>query len=474
MPRWIPGFLILPLTIWSSAAMLASADWPTHRGNPQRTGSAGDQPGPKKPKVLWVHRSREHYIASPIVSSKRLYVPGLGAFNTAALRGFALEPAADKQLVFSKTAPYLKLPVVSSPAVAEGKLIFGDGMHQTDGGVLHCLDVDTGLPLWQLSIPGKLVHLEGSPTIADGKVYMGGGNAGVFCVEFNRVTLEGKELGLAEVQAVMEKRWKELRLKYEEEKKKDPDFAIPPSEDLLPKPAPIRIWRQGQDKWHVDASVAVVGNRVLVASAYLDEERAGDRALLCLRAKDGTVLWNTPLRLNPWAGPTVAGNLVLVGCGSIRFDPKQVDKAKGEVVAVDLESGTIKWQKELAGGIVAPIAVKDQLAVFTATDGKVRAWEVATGAEKWTYEAKAPMFAGPALAGGAVYTADLKGVVHALTLADGKAVWTLDLGAEPAVKAPGMVYGSPVIHGGRLYLATCNLEGDHARKPTVVVCIGDQ
>jgi outer membrane protein assembly factor BamB len=42
------------------------------------------------------------------------------------------------------------------------------------------------------------------------------------------------------------------------------------------------------------------------------------------------------------------------------------------------------------------------------------------------------------------------------------------------VKAPGMIYGGPVLHGGRLFVATCNLDGPNAGKPTVVVCIGDK
>jgi hypothetical protein len=51
--------------------------------------------------------------------------------------------------------------------------------------------------------------------------------------------------------------------------------------------------------------------------------------------------------------------------------------------------------------------------------------------------------------------------------------WKLDLAADP-VKAPGMVYGGPVVHGGRLFVATCNLEGPFARQPTAVVCIGEK
>jgi outer membrane protein assembly factor BamB len=456
------------------AAWDVHAEWPTHRGNPQRTGAADDRPGPKAPKVLWVHRTQEQFVAAPVPGDKALYVSGLGTFNTAAFHALALDPRpAGKQVLWTKRGPYLKLPVVSAPAVAEGRLVFGDGMHQTDGAVLHCLRADTGLPLWQLPLAGKLVHLEGAPTITGGKVYMGGGNAGVLCVDLNRVTLAGKELPLAEVQAILDQRWKELVQKYEAEKKKD-EFAVPPTEDQLPRPSPRRVWQQGQDRWHVDASVAVVGERVLAASAYLDEEKVGERTLYCLQASDGMVLWKVPLTHNPWAGPTVTDNLVIVGCSNIRFDPKAIPGAKGEVVAVDLTSGAVKWRKPVPGGVVSPVAVRDGVAYFTATDGKVRAWDVRTGAEKWVYDAKAPFFAGPAVAPNAVYVADLRGVVHALNPADGKALWTLDLATDAAVKAPGMVYGSPALHAGRLYLATCNLEGDRARQPTAVICIGEK
>jgi outer membrane protein assembly factor BamB len=118
--------------------------------------------------------------------------------------------------------------------------------------------------------------------------------------------------------------------------------------------------------------------------------------------------------------------------------------------------------------------VKAGLALFTATDGKVHAWDVFTGQEKWAYDARAPFFAGPAVARNMVYAADLKGVVHALSLADGKREWTLDLGADPATKIGGMVYGSPVVQGGRLYLATCNLGDTRGRTANVVVCVGDR
>jgi outer membrane protein assembly factor BamB len=333
--------------------------------------------------------------------------------------------------------------------------------------------MDKGLPLWQLPVPGRLVPLEGSPTISGRHVYVGGGAAGVLCVDLDRVTLDGKEQDLARVQKIVDEKWKELLAKYEADKKKDPCFAVPPSDDQLPKPAPVKFWQQGADKWHVDAPVAVASNRVLVASAFLDKENLGDRALFCLDAASGTQQWRAPLKLNPWGGPSVANNLVVVGGSTIGYDPKVLTGAKGSVTALDLATGTEKWNKEVPGGVVSCVALAGNLAIACATDGKVRAFDLATGERRWIYDGKVPFFAAPAVAGEFVYAGDLKGVLHAVQLTDGKAQWTLDLGKEPRVMAPGMIYAGPVVQGGRLYVATCNLEGPLANKPTAVVCVGD-
>jgi outer membrane protein assembly factor BamB len=453
------------------------AVWATHRGNAQRTG-ADDKPGPRKPNILWVHKSPDHFIAPLVPGTRDVFASSVGAFNTPNLHAFALDPAGEKQARWTKSAPLLKQPIAGAPALLGGQvemLLVGDGFHTDEGSSLRCVRAADGFPLWQLPVAGKLVHFESTPTITGEKgkrkLYVGGGNAGVLCVAPEQVTLDGKEHDLTSVQTALEKHWKDLLAKYELEKKQDPQFALPPNEAMLPRPTPKRIWQEGQDRWHIDAPVAVVEDRVLAASAHLDDEKTGECALLCLKGDDGSVLWKTPLKLNPWAGPTV-GPYVLVGCSSIRLDPKAVAGAKGEIVAVELDTGKVKWRKDVPGGVLASVAVKAGLAIFTATDGKVRAWDAFTGQERWVYDARAPFFAGPAVTDKTVYVADLKGGVHALNLANGKQEWMLDLAADPATKAAGMVYGSPVVQGGRLYLATCNLSVMRGQSQNVVVCIG--
>jgi outer membrane protein assembly factor BamB len=432
-------------------------------------------------RVLWHYEAQEHFLCSPSLapdSGDLVVAPGLGAFNTPFLVALRADPQAAQRVAWIKRSPFLRQPIVSPPAFAGGMIVFGDGMHQTDGATLRCLKLD-GTPVWQLPVPGALVHMEGSPIIADGRVYIGGGNAGVLCVDLEKLVLEGKPTTRAEVEARNSALWAEMQRKYEEEKLKDPDFAIPPSETDLLKPEPARIWQIGhgqasQPQWHVDAQLALTGDNLVVASAFLDVEHMGDRALFCVDAASGKVRWRTGLTYNPWAGATPAGDLLLVGGSSIRFDPKEIPGAKGEVLVLKLSDGSQVWKKTVPGGVMCAVAAAGDVMVFTATDGRIRAWSKADGAERWVYNGGAPFFAGAVIENNIVYSADLKGVVHAVSLADGKLLWKVDLGAAP-LSAPGMVYGTPAVRNGRVYVATSNLDaapGEPAK--TVVACVGEK
>jgi outer membrane protein assembly factor BamB len=466
---WV--FSLCSLCLCGESSHADPGQWATYRGNPQRTGNTDGQPGPEKPAVLWVVRSLDHFVAAPVPVGGNVYLAGLGGFNRPTISVYPMVATGEPKPAWSRSAPYLRLASVSSPAVSGNHLVFGDGMHQDSGGVLHCLTADAGRPVWQLTLPGDLVHLEGTPTIAGGKVYMGGGAAGAFCVELDKATLDGKEVTAAEVAKLQEERWKQLQAKYAEAKKKDPELAIPPTEDDLLKPAPKAVWKTGEGKWHVDAPVNVVGDRVLVCTSYLDKEKAGERALYCLKADTGETVWSQKLPLNPWGGASVSGDTVVVTGSSVGYYYDQLKGAKGTIAAFDLATGQPKWRKDVPGGVTGCAAVADGVAVCTATDGKVRAFALADGDRRWIYDAKAPTFAPPAVAAGAVYVGDLAGGVHAVDLKTGAGRWKLDLGADP-VKAAGMVYGGVTVHGGRLFVATCNLDGPLARKPTVIVCIG--
>lgn len=455
----------------SSASPVADVEWSAHRGGPARTGNIDGKPGPGQPKVLWVVKSKEQFLAPLSVGGDRLFATVMGPFNSGGIRAF--DPNVGKEPVWSKGAPGIKLPTVGSPASSGGRVVFGEGMHQTDGSALHCLRVNDGRPLWRLDVAGELVHIEAAPSIANGKVVVGSGSGGVICVDLNQVTLNGKDLSAADAEKELDAQWKKMSDAYEVEKKKDPDFAIPPNEAALPKPAPKMVWQAGKGAWHVDAPVLVAGDKVYVASAFLDKEKLGERALICLNAATGAEVWKAPLKYNAWAGATLAGEHVIVPCSTIRYDPKDLGAAKGEVVSIKAADGKVEWRKDFSGAILATCAAVGDAAIICDTEGQIRSLDLKTGNQKWAAKCGAAFFAGPAVAGDAVYAADIDSGVFCVGLADGKARWKLDLGADAAIKAPGMVYGSPVVHGGKLYLGTSNLEGKSAGGDTVIVCIGE-
>jgi hypothetical protein len=251
-----------------------------------------------------------------------------------------------------------------------------------DGSALRCVRGSDGFRLWQLPIEGKLVQSDGAPTFDGRQLYVSGGSAGVLCLDPKQVIFDGKEQDVFVVQGELEQRWQNLLAKYEVEKKKAPQAARPPDENMLPRSLPKRIWQQGQDRWQVEGPVALVDDCVLATSVYLEDEKVGERALVCLKVSDGSVRWKTPLSLSSWAGPTV-GPYVLVGCSSTLPDPKAIAGARGEVVAMELDTGAVKWRKEVPGGVLSSVAVKGGLAIFTFTPST---WPTARRSGCWTWQ----------------------------------------------------------------------------------------
>ena len=220
---------------------------------------------------------------------------------------------------------------------------------------------------------------------------------------------------------------------------------------------------------------AVVGDKVLVGSAFLDKEKVGDRALFCLAAKTGDDRVAHAAEAQPLGRASVVGNTVIVTGSNIGYDPGQLKGAKGFIACYDLADGKEKWHKEITGGVVACAALADGAAVVTATDGKVRAFDLDGGERRWIYDAKVAL----------LRTRSYRRQQRLRRRPQGRHPRHRPQVGQQAMDArPGHRARNPVARHGlrrahrapaaRIYVATCNLEGPYARQATVVVCIGEK
>ena len=189
--------------------------------------------------------------------------------------------------------------------------------------------------------------------------------------------------------------------------------------------------------------------------------------------------WKTPLQLHEVSrtGVTVDGDTAFVGDN------------RGNVYAVDVATGKLRWSAKTGGFLMNALAVANGLVVASVqgnrttrahleafkeadgsrawdtevqgaavlasspaiTDGRVlvgysdqtiRSFGLSDGLEQWSTRLNSPLFSltAPAVAGDALVIADLAGQVYRLDLRTGARVWDFALN-EPVVRSPMLIAG---------------------------------
>ena len=82
--------------------------------------------------------------------------------------------------MLEKNPDFKMKPAFSAPVYAEGRLYFGEGLHQHADSRLFCLDAATGDLLWEYQTES---HTESTPVVAEGKVVFGAGYHGIHCLD---------------------------------------------------------------------------------------------------------------------------------------------------------------------------------------------------------------------------------------------------------------------------------------------------
>jgi outer membrane protein assembly factor BamB len=106
------------------------------------------------------------------------------------------------------------------------------------------------------------------------------------------------------------------------------------------------------------------------------------------------------------AGPiAVAQGTVLVPVDnfSTRLETQEraatAELRRGQLVALDLETGELRWQRSLPASLRGPVVISNDLGFATSSDGEVHAFELNSGDRVWSDPLPAPVEGGLAIAG---------------------------------------------------------------------------
>jgi outer membrane protein assembly factor BamB len=351
---------------------------------PDEINETADGPLLASARVLFRTEEMDEVMSAPVVSGKRVY---FGAAKLTAFGEFGAVYAVDAEtgaVAWRFDHGGTLRPVYATPAVANGLVYCGEGLHSDAECSLYALKADSGEVAW--SIP-TASHTEGTPTVTGNRVYFCAGDDGLFCSEAGKV-----------------------------------------------------VWhREGsKNRLHVDSPPAVANGRVYVGSGYRTW------AVFALDANTGDELWRVPETLRSFGPPLVLGSRVAFGLGTgnltddLMREPEEGEPEEkspaGVVLCVDGTDGKVAWRTPLPRSVHTGMAA-DAFRVYAACrDGCVYALDRQTGAVRWRRPVGTALVAGPvavtAFGGGAtlaVYTVTEEGLAVCLNPQTGAIVWTKDL-----------------------------------------------
>jgi outer membrane protein assembly factor BamB len=154
-----------------------------------------------------------------------------------------------------------------------------------------------------------------------------------------------------------------------------------------------------------------------------------DGNVYALDVRSGDLKWQFETGHRVWAKPLIVGETVYVG------------SMDHHLYALRLSDGELVWDFQARGAFAGTPAFRDGTLYLGAFDDRLYAVDIDTGVERWNFAGENWFWGGPVVYGDAIYAVDVKGNVYALDAETGEQVWhqSLDTSvrAGPAVSEDG-------------------------------------
>ncbi|MBN2582023.1 MAG: PQQ-binding-like beta-propeller repeat protein, partial [Planctomycetes bacterium] len=317
-------------------------------------------------------------------------------------------------------------------------LVVGEGLHLTDDARVFCLDVTAsererdGVKLWSYRTGS---HVESSPCVAGGKVFIGAGDDGLYCF-----ALDGDGQGNAKVL------WHLPGPRSE---------GVAEGATVYPdcETSPVYYKPEGADKGVVCFGLGI-----------------GGHAVVCVD-EDGAEQWRVEAPYPVFGSPSIADGKMYVGLGhgdfvntaeqvqsNLRVKLKEQGKSEqeieaeaskiypvGEVWCIDLATHAVDWKVPVGRVVLGSVAVDGDFIYFGSRDGQL--YRVTTdGKQVRKWNAHAPIITSPSVAKDHVYIVTTAGDLYGLDKKTMEMTWNVSLNSE--------VFSSPVVARGHVYVGT--------------------
>ncbi|WP_225099056.1 PQQ-binding-like beta-propeller repeat protein [Streptomyces sp. CoH27] len=473
------GAAVPPAVASATAALsphpVPHTEWPSAGQNIHDTRNAADEHilttrNVKNLKPRWIYTAAGSVSATPTVAHGVVYVPDWGGQLS------AVNTATGKALWSKPISTYSGVPgdiSRTSPAYADGRLVFGDGWLYSStraGASVMGADAATGAPLWRTKVDDNpYAIITGSPVIDRGVAYVG--VSSVSEVHQGPYTFRGSVVALSVATGKVLWRTRTVPLGYT-------GGSVWSSTPVVDHETGLLYVDTGNN-YSVPPGVCTRPFQTGCTPPSPDDHID---SILALRLKTGRIAWSrSSLSADSWTFPHPEGPDYDFGSGPNLYTTKVKGKRtrllgagqkSGVYWAVDPATGKVVWQTQVGpGGIIGGIefgTAVDGKRVYaaitnsehvpttitsvtgqksTVTSGFFAALDASTGKIRWqTADPKGDSILdlGPvSSANGVVYAGSTSGDMYALDGATGTVKWSFASGAPVA--------GGAAIVGGSVY-----------------------
>ncbi|MDY6876607.1 MAG: PQQ-binding-like beta-propeller repeat protein [Chloroflexota bacterium] len=204
-----------------------------------------------------------------------------------------------------------------------------------------------------------------------------------------------------------------------------------PASGFLSQPSNV-VWAldadTGSKLWRFDGATGqyieggAIGDGIFVIGN-------SDGNVYALDVESGTLRWTFETGHRVWTTPLIVSDIVYIG---------SMDR---HLYALDLSTGEIRWSFNAEGAFAGTPVLRDGTLYIGAFDDRLYAVDAHTGVERWRVAGENWFWGSPAVYSDTVYAADVNGNVYAVHADTGEQIWHQSLDAEvragPALTADG-------------------------------------